>query len=89
MPALPGGSRYPPNAMQSSEARRSGRRADPLVPFLIERGRRFCSVAKTFQLRVRRELCDAWDALPEDARARVSRILPNRASFEEGEGRAW
>jgi glutathione S-transferase len=40
-------------------------------------GRPFRSVVKTFQVRVWRELCDAWDALPEDDRARVSRILPD------------
>jgi hypothetical protein len=34
-------------------------------------------VAKTFQVRVWRELCDAWDALPEDARARISAMLPD------------
>lgn len=45
-------------------------------------GRPFRSVVKSFQVRVWRELCDAWEALPEDARVRVSRILPNRASFE-------
>jgi hypothetical protein len=45
-------------------------------------GRPFRSVVKSFQVRVWRELCDAWEALPEDARARVSRILPSRASFE-------
>lgn len=44
-------------------------------------GRPFRSVAKTFQVRVWRDLCDAWDALPDDDRARVSRILPDRASF--------
>jgi glutathione S-transferase len=44
-------------------------------------GRPFRSVVKTFQVRVWRELCDAWDALPEDARVRVSRLLPDRASF--------
>ena len=31
-------------------------------------GRPFRSVVKTFQVRVWRELCDAWDALPEDDR---------------------
>ncbi len=45
-------------------------------------GRPFRSVVKSFQVRVWRELCDAWEALPEDARVRVSRILPSRASFE-------
>jgi len=45
-------------------------------------GRRFRSVVKSFQVRVWRELCDAWEALPQDDRVRVSRILPNRASFE-------
>jgi len=39
-------------------------------------GRPFRSVAKTFQVRVWRELCEAWDALPEDARGRVARLLP-------------
>ena len=41
-------------------------------------GRPFRAVVKSFQVRVWRELCDAWDALPEDARARVSRILPDQ-----------
>ena len=41
-------------------------------------GRPFRSVVKTFQVRVWRELCDAWDALPADDRVRVSRILPNQ-----------
>ena len=45
-------------------------------------GRPFRSVVKSFQVRVWRELCDAWEALPEDDRVRVSRILPDRASFE-------
>ncbi len=40
-------------------------------------GRPFRSVVKTFQVRVWRELCDAWDALPDDARVRLSTILPN------------
>jgi glutathione S-transferase len=38
-------------------------------------GRPFRSVAKSFQVRVWRELCDAWDALPDDARSRVSELL--------------
>ena len=50
-------------------------------------GRPFRSVVKSFQVRVWRELCDAWEVLPEDARARVSRILPDRASFESRDGR--
>jgi hypothetical protein len=41
-------------------------------------GRPFRSVVKTFQVQVWRELCDAWDALPEDDRLRVSRILPDQ-----------
>ena len=49
-------------------------------------GRPFRAVAKTFQVRVWRELCDAWDSLPDDARLRVSSILPNRASFGFAEG---
>jgi glutathione S-transferase len=44
-------------------------------------GRPFRAVVKTFQVRVWRELCGAWKALPDDARVRVSRILPSRASF--------
>lgn len=45
-------------------------------------GRPFRSVVKTFQVRVWRDLGEAWEALPRDQRARVSRILPDRASFE-------
>jgi hypothetical protein len=52
-------------------------------------GRPFRSVVKSFQVRVWRELCDAWDALPDDARVRVSRILPDRASFGSTEGKDW
>jgi glutathione S-transferase len=44
-------------------------------------GRPFRSVVKTFQVRVWRDLCDAWGALSDHHRARVSRILPDRASF--------
>jgi hypothetical protein len=40
-------------------------------------GRPFRSVAKTFQVRVWREICNAWSALPEDARAQVSALLPD------------
>jgi glutathione S-transferase len=46
-------------------------------------GRPFRSVVKTFQVRVWRELCDAWDALPEDARVRVSRLLPDGVALGE------
>jgi hypothetical protein len=45
-------------------------------------GRPFRSVVKTFQVRVWRELREGWEALPDPDRARVSRILPDRASFE-------
>ncbi len=38
--------------------------------------RPFRSVVKTFQVRVWREVCDAWKALPEEARAQVSALLP-------------
>jgi len=38
-------------------------------------GRPFRSVVKTFQVRVWRELCDAWEALPRDARDRVTRAM--------------
>ena len=44
-------------------------------------GRPFRSVVKTFQVRVWRELCDAWGALPKEDRARVSRILPSGVSL--------
>jgi hypothetical protein len=36
-------------------------------------GHPFRSVAKTFQVRVWRDLLRAWDALPDDARARLAR----------------
>jgi len=45
-------------------------------------GKPFRSVAKTFQVRVWRELCAAWEVLPDEPRLRVSRILPDGASFE-------
>jgi hypothetical protein len=45
-------------------------------------GRPFRSVAKTFQVRVWRELCDAWEALPEDARARIAAMLPDGLPLE-------
>jgi glutathione S-transferase len=38
-------------------------------------GRPFRSVVKTFQVRVWRELCAAWEALPEDARVPVEHAL--------------
>jgi hypothetical protein len=44
-------------------------------------GRPFGSVVKTFQVRVWRELCDAWDSVPEDARARVEGTLPEGVSL--------
>jgi glutathione S-transferase len=39
-------------------------------------GRRFRSVAKTFQVRVWRDLRRAWDALPADARSGLMALLP-------------
>jgi len=45
-------------------------------------GRPFRSVVKTFQVRVWRELCAAWDALPEDARTEVAGILPDGVSLD-------
>ncbi len=45
-------------------------------------GKPFRSVVKTFQVRVWCDLGEAWEELPSDHRARVSRILPDRASFE-------
>jgi glutathione S-transferase len=40
-------------------------------------GRPFRSVVKTFQVRVWREIRDAWDAMPEGARVQVATILPD------------
>jgi glutathione S-transferase len=41
-------------------------------------GRPFRSVAKTFQARSWRDLCEAWSRMDEPARARVARMLPDR-----------
>jgi glutathione S-transferase len=40
------------------------------------RGQPFRAVVKTFQVRVWRELCDAWAALPAAARTEVAALLP-------------
>jgi glutathione S-transferase len=42
-------------------------------------GRPFRSVAKSFQVRVWRDLVRAWHALPPDAQARVAALLPDAA----------
>jgi hypothetical protein len=44
-------------------------------------GKPFRAVVKTFQVRVWRELCDAWETLPQEARARVTKVLPGGVSL--------
>jgi len=47
-------------------------------------GRPFRSVAKTFQVRVWRDLVRAWRALPSEAQARVATLLPGDARLDDG-----
>jgi len=44
-------------------------------------GRPFRAVIKTFQVRVWRDLCDAWEALPQEARARLAKTLPGEGTL--------
>ena len=47
-------------------------------------GQRFRSVAKTFQVRVWRDLRRAWNALPAAARSRVTALLPPGTDLDHG-----
>ncbi len=47
-------------------------------------GRPFRSVAKSFQVRVWRDLVHAWRALPTEAQARIAMHLPPDANLDDG-----
>ena len=49
-------------------------------------GQPFRSVAKSFQVRVWRDLVRAWRALPAEARVRVAALLPREVSLDDGVG---
>jgi glutathione S-transferase len=50
----------------------------------VLRGHPFRSVAKSFQVRVWRDLLRDWRALPAADRARVAALLPDGATFDDG-----